>query len=194
MTRRAIYVTHPEVQIDPNIATPDWGLSDVGAQRISALCERITGLQNAQVFSSAERKALETAWPLASQSGRGLIVKNAMGENDRSATGFLDQTAFLAARDAFFGAPATSFQGWETAQDAQSRIVKSVRKAIQRTPMKNLVFAGHGAVGTLLFCHLSQQSIDVKWDQNGGGHWFAFDPDTGAPEHHWRPIEALDHL
>ena len=189
--RRAIYLTHPEVNIDTEIATPDWGLSAIGAGRIADLSARVTGLNNCQVFASAERKALESAWPLAARTGRALGIAHEMGEIDRSSTGFLEPNAFWAARDAFFGAPNLSYKGWETANDAQVRIVAAITKAIHQSGAEKLLFAGHGAVGALLYCHLSGQQIDVKWDQPGPGHWFAFDPDSGTVEHQWQPIERL---
>lgn len=62
-----IYLTHPEVVIDPDVPVPDWGLNALGRARVAALAERLSGrLSDASlhVVSSAERKALETGWPL----------------------------------------------------------------------------------------------------------------------------------
>ena len=69
----AIYLTHPEVRIDPEVAVPDWGLSDIGAARVAALALRMRARPApaaCHVVSSAERKALETAWPLAAPRHR----------------------------------------------------------------------------------------------------------------------------
>lgn len=191
LSRIAIYLTHPEVNIDPAIATPDWGLSPKGAARVAALADRLTDLRNVQLCSSAERKALETAWPLAAMTGRGVHVDRAMGENDRAATGYLPPATFDKARHAFFGESAKSYCGWETAQSAQARVVDAVQKAVSAFGKNDLIFTGHGAVGTLLFCHLAGKPIDVLWDQDGPGHWFAFDPDSGAVRGGWSAMENL---
>ena len=29
----ALYITHPQVRIDPTVPVPEWGLSETGAQR-----------------------------------------------------------------------------------------------------------------------------------------------------------------
>lgn len=192
--RTAIYLTHPEVIIDGNVPVTDWGLNGIGLARVTALSARLGAMAGVQVVSSAERKALETAWPLASATGRPLVVRPEMHENDRSATGFLPGAEFETVADAFFANPETSVRGWESAKDAQARIVDAVRKVLETVPDVPLIFTGHGGVGTLLFCHLAGHPIDRKWDQAGGGHWFRFDCKTGTPEAHWAPMETLTAL
>lgn len=191
---RAIYLTHPEVVIDPRVAVTDWGLSEVGAARVAGLAERLAAQLDFQVISSAERKALETAWPLAAHTGRAIVVRPEMHENDRSATGFLPGPEFKTVADTFFAQPDVSVRGWETARAAQMRIVGAVTAMLDAHPDQNLIFTGHGAVGSLLYCHLSGLSIDRKWDQKGGGHWFAFDTVGMTPEDHWQPMETLSRI
>lgn len=186
---RAIYMTHPEVRIDPEVAVTDWGLNDIGAARVAALASRAR-TQGFHVISSAERKALETAWPLAAPR-QAIEVRPLMHENDRSATGFLKGPEFEATADAFFAQPSESVRGWERAVDVQARILAEVDTVITEHPDRNLLFCGHGAAGTLLYCALAEQAISRQWDQQGGGHWFAFDTLTCAPENHWTPLEAL---
>lgn len=186
---RVVYLTHPEVVIDPNVPTPDWGLSPTGAARVEALAARLPD-PPMHVVSSAERKALETAWPLAARLGTPVEIRPAMHENDRSATGFLPGPEFEAVADAFFAAPETSVRGWETAAAAQSRVLSEVDAVLAKT-RGPVLFTGHGAVGTLLYCALAGIPIDRRWDQSGGGHWFAFDTVTRRPEAHWNPMETL---
>ena len=189
--RLAIYLTHPDVVIEPDVPVAEWRLSEAGRARVLALADRLTGLDGAQIVASAERKALDTAAPLAARSGRPTLMRPRMHENDRSATGYLPRAEFEAVADAFFAAPEVSVRGWETAARAQARIVAEVRAAMAQAPERTLILAGHGAVGTLLFCHLSDIPIDRKWDQPGCGHWFAFDTGTGRPRGPWAPLEAL---
>ena len=39
MTILVRYLSHPQVQIDPSVPVPSWGLNDVGRARVSALIE-----------------------------------------------------------------------------------------------------------------------------------------------------------
>ena len=186
-----IYLTHPEVEIDPEVAVPDWGLSTRGAARVAALAVRAwTQSRDWHVVSSAERKALETAWPL-SPARRAVEVRPLLHENDRSATGFLRGAEFEATADAFFATPDHSVRGWERAVDAQARILAEVKAVLAAQAGRQVLFCGHGGVGTLLYCALAGQAISRAWDQRGGGHWFAFDSESLQVAHHWRPMEGL---
>lgn len=188
--RIAIYLTHAEVNMDPAIPVPDWGLSAAGAERVSTLAAQLPQ-SPVQVISSAERKALETAWPLAARFGTPITVRPGMHENDRSATGFLPKPEFEATADGFFASPHQSIRGWERAIDAQSRIADEVRRAVNSHLGERIIFCGHGGVGTLLYCDLAGLPIDRIRDQTGGGHWFAFDPDSWTALSHWAPMETM---
>ena len=189
--RRVIYLTHPEVRIDPAVAVTDWCLSGTGKARVEALAGRLRGLHGALVVSSQERKALETAAPLAASLGCEVMVRPGLHENDRSATGFLPGAEFETVADAFFANPETSVRGWERAVDAQARILAELRAVMAQRADRDLIVAGHGAVGTVLYCQLAGLAIDRKWDQPGCGHWFGIDAISGRPLAHWAPMESL---
>lgn len=120
-------------------------------------------------------------------------VRQDLGENDRSATGYLPRAAFEAMADAFFAEPEVSVRGWERAADAQARIVAAVRAVIATTfPPGDIAIVSHGAVGALLLGHLSGRSIDRSLDQpaGNGGNFFAFDRETRRLRHGWMPIDS----
>src|SRR5690349_15402409 len=94
MTRLLRYLTHPQVRIDPVVPVPNWGLNEVGAARVAAFVSRRAVQGTSRIVSSAERKAVETAEPIAASLGLDLTVREAMHENDRSATGFLPPDEF----------------------------------------------------------------------------------------------------
>ena len=171
-----VYITHPQVQIDPLVPVPRWGLSDLGRARASATArlEWVGALK--RIISSDETKATETADILAAGIGIAVEIAHDMGENDRSATGFLPPPAFEAAADWFFAHPQESYRGWERAIDAQSRIAAAVDRILEtHDPALPIAFVGHGGVGTLLKCHLGNRDLSRSEDQPaGGGNLFAF--------------------
>ncbi|MCA8884303.1 MAG: histidine phosphatase family protein [Rhodobacteraceae bacterium] len=192
MPRLVRYLSHPQVRIDPAVPVPQWGLSPEGAARVAALARSGALSGTVRVVSSLETKAVETALPLAQALGCPLQCHTVMGENDRSATGFLPGPEFEATADAFFARPDRSVRGWETAKAAQSRIVAAVRDCLATPDDGDLLLVGHGAVGTLLYCHLAGHPIDRRFDQPaGGGNLFAFCRDTGAVSGGWQPLETL---
>lgn len=187
----ALYITHPQVRVDPTVPVPDWGLSDVGAARARQAALLPWAKSLAHIVSSAERKAVETAEILAAASGLTVEIIEAMHENDRSGTGFLPPTEFEAAADWFFAHPHESFKGWERAIDAQSRIVSQVAAVLaEHDAQQPIAFVGHGGVGTLLKCHLEKRTIARQADQPaGGGNLFCFDLAKRVVSCDWTPME-----
>ncbi|THV17597.1 histidine phosphatase family protein [Rhizobium rhizophilum] len=171
-----LYITHPQVQIDPEVPVPDWGLSAVGRARAEACAARPWVRQLSRIVSSGERKAIEIAEILASAAGLQIEIEPSTHENDRSATGFLAPPDFEKAADWFFAHPRESYHGWERAADAQARIVGAVTRILgSHDPTRPIAFVGHGGVGTLLKCHLSGLPISRNQDQpGGGGNLFCF--------------------
>jgi broad specificity phosphatase PhoE len=186
------YLTHPQVKIDPAIPVPSWGLSEVGRARTEAIASRGRLSATTQIISSGERKAIETAEIIAAKLKIDVEVRQAMHENDRSATGFLIPDEFEAVAHQFFAQPHTSIRGWERAIDAQSRIVREVEHVLARNRPGDVLFVGHGGVGTLLYCHYSGFAIDRSHDQPaGGGYFFAFTADGRRVQHSWCRLEDL---
>ncbi|MGP4752327.1 histidine phosphatase family protein [Agrobacterium pusense] len=172
----ALYITHPQVRIDPAVPVPQWGLSKRGAERSREAGRLPWALALRHIVCSAETKAIETARILAETSGAEIEIVEEMHENDRSSTGFLTAPEFEKAADWFFAHPQESFRGWERAIDAQARIVNAVRAILDRhDTQRPIAFVGHGGVGTLLKCHIEGRRISRSEDQPpGGGNLFRF--------------------
>ncbi len=187
------YLTHPQVAIDANVPVPEWSLSEKGRDRIVAARNNTWLTQVKRIVSSEERKAIETAELIGEVLGLQVEVRPDMGENDRSATGFITPDKFEAAADAFFATPTESWNGWEKAADAQSRIVAAVAKALSEPGAESpVLFVGHGAVGTLLKCHIAGRPISRREDQpGGGGNLYAFDFSAPKLLGEWTPIESF---
>jgi broad specificity phosphatase PhoE len=171
-----LYISHPEVAIDSEIPVPDWGLSAFGRNRVVETAQRPWVRSVARIVSSPERKAIETAEILAQVARVDVEIATDMGENNRSATGFLPPADFEDAANWFFARPSCSFKGWERAVDAQVRVVAAVERILADHDLSApIVFVGHGGVGTLLKCHFAKEPISRRDDQSGSGNLYAFD-------------------
>lgn len=188
MSRSIRYLSHPQVEIDPNRPTPRWPLNDRGVERARVFSGAACLAETVAIYSSGETKALETAALIAAHRGLPIFVDEAMGEIDRSSTGFLPSEAFEAQADAFFARPADSVEGWERAMDAQARICAAFERASKAHPTGDLLLVGHGAVGTLLYCAKAGLEIARRFDQppGQGGHVLRF---SGSEVDHWRKLE-----
>jgi broad specificity phosphatase PhoE len=116
-----------------------------------------------------------------------------MHENDRSATGYLPRKEFEDVADCFFSEPTQSVRGWERAIDARRRIVAEVEATLANAPTGDVLYVGHGGVGTLLRCWLAGVPIDRKHDQLGGkgGCLFSFSLLDRKPISDWCLIEDM---
>lgn len=187
------FITHPEVEIDPAVPVPDWPLSAVGARRMRLAAGRpwLAGVRS--LFTSRERKATDAAGLLAERLGTGPVAIEGLGENDRTATGYLPKAEFEAVADEFFARPEESVRGWERAADAQRRIVGAVERAMSLAAAGGgIAIVSHGGVGALLLCHLQSVPISRDADQpgGGGGHVFSFDRASRRLLTGWRRIET----
>ncbi len=193
MPRTVRYLSHPQIQIDPHKAVDKWSLNDLGRSRVLALSQSDALAGTEIIISSAETKAVETATPIAQALGCPLDIRQQMHENDRSATGFLPPDEFETVADQFFKYPDTRIRGWETATSAQARIVAEVRECLSLYPDGDILFVGHGGVGTLLYCHLPRVEISRDFDQGagGGGCFFEFQNMQSKPVSSWRPLEDM---
>lgn len=178
------------MQVDPAVAVPSWGLNAVGLGRVLAVVASGWLRGTTQVIAIAEKKALETAEPIAGALGVHVEIREAMHENDRSATGFLPAEEFEAVANKSFARPDTSIRGWERAIDAQNRIVREAEAVLGRSHEGHVLFVGHGAVGTLLYCHYANVEINRAHDQPpGGGHYFTMIKSSREVLHSWRRME-----
>ena len=186
------FITHPEVVIDPSVPVPDWPLSPEGVRRIGLALEKPWMSRLGAVFSSAERKATDAARLVADRFGFQPVIVAELGENDRSATGYLPKAEFEATADLFFAHPERSVRGWERAVDAQSRIVAALDRVIAEAPgLGDIAVISHGGVGALLLCHLKGVPISRVEDQPGagGGCVYSLDIGTRALITGWHLIE-----
>lgn len=178
------FVTHPEVVIDPAVPIEQWGLSEHGRARAARIPALLRGRVRT-IVSSTERKATDTAVIVAEALQLPASADPALGEMDRSATGYLSPQDFEPTVDAFFAHPERSVRGWERAVDAQRRIEGAVRAH----PGDEVAFVAHGGVGALLLASLTGSPISRALDQPGLGCWFPFDRAAWRALDSWQRIE-----
>lgn len=185
---KLFFVTHPEVVVDAHKPVDRWHLSEAGIARMRAFAASPAASGVQAVWASRETKAIEAAGILAGVLGCGIRVSEALGENDRRATGFLPPAEFERVADQFFAEPEVSVRGWERAVDAQARVRDAVTRIAAEHSGGDLAIVAHGAVGTLLYCALLGHPISRRYDQPFQGHyWTATLPDL-VPDNGWKPI------
>lgn len=183
-----VYISHPEVIVDPRVPVTRWELSGAGVRRMRAFAASGTVDAVRALWCSDEAKAVEAARILGSHLGLEPRIDAKLGENDRSATGFLPPEAFQRTADSFFARPGDSVRGWERAVDAQERVRAALTRIVAGHGEGDLAVVGHGAVGTLMLCALRGVPISRAEDQPHEGHYWTADLPDLRLRHGWRPI------
>lgn len=187
-----IFLTHPEVVIDPDRPITEWPLNPIGRARMERFAGLLAGRTITAVYASTERKARDGAAIVAERLNLPYATHEDLGENDRSSTGFIAPPEFWAVVRDFFGRPHESIRGWERAIDAQTRIVTAVSRILREDQTSgDIVIVSHGAVGCLLTAHLQTVEIgrESRPQHPGGGCFIVVDRDTFALTQNWRAIE-----
>lgn len=189
-SRRIVFVTHAQVEIDPQRPIPDWALTQLGRSRHETFSRSPILAGVTSVYCSEERKARDGAAIHAAHLGLEPKIVTSLGENDRSATGYLPPPKFEAMANAFFATPDARVRGWESARAAQARILATVRTVAELDPAGgDILIVSHGAVGTLLRCACLGRPISRSEDQpEGGGCYFVIQLPGWTTEPTWRTI------
>jgi broad specificity phosphatase PhoE len=186
-------ITHPDVVISRAVPVPRWSLSERGLERMRLGLRQPWLHGTSAIYCSTEQKAIDAARILGGHLGLPWTEVEELGENDRSATGFLPPAEFEEVANRFFAEPTRSVRGWERARDAQTRMVRAVEAiAAAEKDARRVLIVAHGAVGTLLYCHLAGLPIDRRWDQppNKGGNYFGFSLQPRGVSSWWQAIDA----
>ena len=74
-----------------------------------------------------------------------------------------------------------------------AEITTRIVQAVESIKGDSVAIVSHGAVGTLLYCHLAGKPIDRRWDQppNGGGNYYAFTLSPRRVFSSWRAFDAI---
>lgn len=183
------FLSHPEVAIDKSIPITEWDLSSVGQERLKQLLKKPWIQEIGLIYSSNERKAITAAEYLAAKLKLPVTFLADLGEIDRSSTGFLELTEFDKTVDAFFANPNQSIRGWESAKNAQRRIVACIEKILKANKAnKDIVIVSHGGVGALLISYLKGEPISRLEDQPGQGYYFIIDRESRKLLKSWQSI------
>ena len=191
--RTLYFITHPNVVVSHDVPVPRWPLSELGKKRMRAGLAQPWLRDVTAVYCSTEQKAIDGAEILAQHRSLDFSRIEDLGENDRSATGFLPPDEFERVADEFFRFPDRSVCGWERAIDAQARVVRAVEEIAAKDKTSGAIaIVSHGAVGTLLYCHLAGEPIARRRDQppNGGGNYYRFTLSPRAAHGWWRAIDG----
>ena len=147
--RKLILVRHSLPEIDPNVQSTEWHLSDTGRRLCASLADRLADYHLKSIVTSKEPKAVETAQTMAKVLGISLRVFEGLHEQVRNDHGVIPRRDFEARLIQFFRAPEYSIPGTESANQAFGRFARAVDAVVAAYPSGNIAIVTHGTVMAL---------------------------------------------
>jgi probable phosphoglycerate mutase len=154
---RLVLVRHGESEVTVRRVIGGWrscsGLSDLGRRQARALHDRLAETRELAVdvvYSSAYRRAIETAEIIAPALGHDVVVEEGFGEHDPGpdcdGMTFTDFVARHGTPDWESDPYAETFPGGETVAAFHHRVGTTLRTVLGRHPGASMVVVCHGGV------------------------------------------------
>ena len=164
---------HAATKLDRNKAASKWLLSEEGKRQAEKLAK--SGVFNDVdiIISSAEKKAYQTAKPIADRLNKDIIRIPELNELDRDAGGFLEKGEFDKTVNFAMTHLDRSVHDWETTAHALERFSKAIDKIDSEHEKKKILIVSHGCVINLYFAKLLGELDEVndRWKKTTFCSW-----------------------
>ncbi len=161
---RLVLIKHALPQIDDDVASHRWVLSEAGRDRCDWLASQLADQGVTPLYASLEPKALETAALVAVRLGLEVRPRRDLHENDRTGLGFLAMDELRARIGRFFDEPSALVIGTETAEAAGRRFEAAVRALLVEAGDQTAAVVTHGTVLTTLVARYNPIQPFAFWD------------------------------
>jgi broad specificity phosphatase PhoE len=162
-----ILVRHSTSQPVEGLDAQRWSLSPEGLEQAKALAPHLVPYRPSIVFSSYERKAVQTAEIIAGALDVPHVLWPGLHEHERTAVPYFDRQTFLALVRRFFDRPDELVFGQETAERALTRFQTALYDLLDAYPRRSLAVVSHGTVLTLLLAPMLGVAPFALWDRLG---------------------------
>jgi broad specificity phosphatase PhoE len=166
-TNSLILVRHSIPDIKFDLPATEWELSETGKQRCVSLAEKIRKYQPTAVFTSQERKALQTGAILAQTLGINATTAAGLHEHERNVGIFVSQDIFENEVKRFFEQPSQLVFGQESAQQALQRFSQAVKNVLDSWLNGSVVIVAHGVVIALWVNSICGGDPYTFWKRQG---------------------------
>lgn len=149
MAQRLILVRHGNPDGSSGAPASGWRLSAHGLARSGQLARRLEPVSASKIYTSTERKAVETAQAIGDVLHLPVEVVKGLHEHERPDTPLLEPGEFEAAMKRFFSSPAECVFGRESADATAARFRHAIAALTSAAGAADLIVVTHGTVMTL---------------------------------------------
>ena len=164
--RKLILIKHARPQVDPEVSSEQWALSDEGREKCAPLAAALNEYDFASIVSSSEPKALETAEVVGRLLAKPVRKGNDLFEHDRSNVPHMESREFISMVALFFNEPDQLVLGNETADEAYERFSAAVDEIIA-AETGDVAIVTHGTVLALFVERRANKDPFAIWRRMG---------------------------
>lgn len=164
--RKLILIKHARPQVDPDVSSENWTLSEEGREKCAPLAEDLQNFDFGSIVSSSEPKAIETAQIISKLLAKPVRTGNDLFEHDRSNVPHMESREFISMVALFFKEPDRLVLGNETADEAYERFGAAVDEIVA-AETGDVAIVTHGTVLALLAERRAKQDPFAVWRRMG---------------------------
>jgi broad specificity phosphatase PhoE len=146
--RRLVLIRHANPTLRSDTPPAEWGLSEDGVRRARILAGRMCPGSARAVYTSTERKAVETAQLLGTAWQLPVTPVLGLHEHERAGEPLVQASEFERRVRELFGRPRDLVYGTETGEQAKRRFKRAVATLLA-TDSDDVIVVSHGTVMTL---------------------------------------------
>ena len=154
--------------IDGNIPSKEWLLSEEGKIKSKSLANYIKGYNVKHIYTSDEQKAIATGEVICKELNLALKTHKNLHENDRTGLNYLTHDKYDEIFKSFFDNPFNNVVGNETAKGAQRRFIEATTDIVENNEAEeDIVIVAHGTVISLFVSNFNKIDTFPLWQSLG---------------------------
>ena len=173
MNNKIIFLRHAKTEVDNTLPIADWFLTDEGVEHAKEVSSDHVFDDVDLIFASTERKAVDTAKPIAKRLGKEIVQVENLGEIKRPNAEKITLEEYKRLKAVVFSDFGKSEGGWETVNCALNRFSKAVEEIDRKYENKVILIVAHGTVMSLYFADAQGKMNELfsRWKSLGFCEW-----------------------
>lgn len=173
MNNTFYFLRHEETKRDSIIPISQWVLSEKGQEQAKILAQQKMFDDIKIICSSTEKKAYQTAKPIADKFKKEVIKIDEIGELNRDNGGFMEPEEYEQAVKYCLENLNKSVSNWETATHALERFSNKIEEIDKQYENEKILVVGHGFTLNLYFAKLldALDTVYERFNTNNYGDW-----------------------
>jgi len=173
MNNKIIFLRHAKTKVDKALPIADWFLTDGGVEHAEEVSSDPIFDNVDLIFASAERKAVDTAKPIAERLNKEIIQVENLGEIKRPNAEKITLEEYKRLKSVVFSDFDKSESGWETVNHTLNRFSKAVEEIDKKYENKVILIVAHGTVMSLYFANVQGKMNELfsRWKSLGFCEW-----------------------